>query len=397
MQYELCTKAPQCMCPIKLSLKIFIHSDELQTQYLVIIYNHRADTLLLSKQEISLMSLPPKRLFAIDFMRVFSLLMIILFHFNVEMITRRGYGDMILWHGNDYFDLGQIGVGLFVIISGYSLTMSSEFISTRDFYKKRLLRIFPQFYISYIACLFLLFIFNGSISFSAPTENFIFTVMGFDGYLNYKLQTFYVTGEWFLGAIISLYALFPFIRSAIYKHPIITLSSSLFVFLLNSHLYSILYTVNEWNNIVSMAVLFIFGGVAKVLFSNGDIKNKFIISVLCALYLLVFINDNIVLTKIITAIFIFCILMLVFELKAFSTMHSSILNKLAELSFAIFLVHHVIIYIITSINFDTSFLQNKYTLFSMCLISSFIFGNICHLLNCLLFKKYSLPWRRHIL
>ncbi|MDF1895854.1 acyltransferase family protein [Rahnella contaminans] len=343
------------------------------------------------------MSLPTKRIFAIDFMRVISLFVIILFHFNVEMITKRGYGDMILWHGNNYFDLGQIGVGLFVIMSGYSLTMSSEFISTRDFYKKRLLRIFPQFYISYISCLFLLVMFNGIISFSAPAENFIFTLIGFDGYFNYKFQTFYITGEWFLGAIISLYILFPLIRTAIYKHPVITFLASVFAFLLNSHFYSILYTVHEWNNIVSMAVLFIFGGAAKVLFSNGEVKNKFISSILCVFYLLALRNYNIVLTTISASILIFSIFMLVFELDVFSDMNSKVLNKIAELSFAIFLVHHVIIYIITSRSFDISFLQNKYILFLMCLFASFIFGNACYLLNSFLFKKISLPWRRHIL
>ena len=62
------------------------------------------------------------RIFSIDLLRVLSLFMIILFHFNVEMIMKRGWGDMIGWHGNNYIDLGQIGVGLFMIISGYSLS-----------------------------------------------------------------------------------------------------------------------------------------------------------------------------------------------------------------------------------------------------------------------------------
>lgn len=299
---------------------------------------------------------------------------------------------MILWHGNNYFDLGQIGVGLFMIISGYSLTASSEHISAKEFYKKRLLRIFPQFYISYIICMILLIACGNNLNFNVPSQNFIFTLIGFDGYLNYKIPTFYITGEWFLGAIISLYAIFPIIRICIYRHPIYTCIASLVVFLINSHYYSYLYDINEWNNIISMSVLFVFGGSARVVFTKYKLNSYLAIMAGGLIYLLFLRDSNIVLTKIISAIMAFTLVMFFFELKIASSMNSGLITKLAEVSFAIFLVHHVIIYIITGENFPLGNIKDNHLLFSLCLCASFIIGYACYKLNSLLFRKYSLPW-----
>ena len=78
-------------------------------------------------------------------------------------------------------------------------------------YMKRWKAVYPSFYIAYIM-LFIWYIrFNRTFFTGRSPLTLVFTVLGMDGYLAGAVPTWYILGEWFLGAIILCYVLYPLI------------------------------------------------------------------------------------------------------------------------------------------------------------------------------------------
>lgn len=175
------------------------------------------------------------RLFNLDCIRVIANLLIILFHYNVW--THRLLADDLLLVGN-YPVIGAVGVSLFLILSGASLSLGNggQFRAL-DLYRKRWLAIFPMFYLVY-ACCMILALAAGQYQFS-PDRNplsFVLTIFALDGLLASLLPTYYLVGEWFLGCIVIIYLLFPLIRrSFACNQPLTLLIAFACVFLLQAH------------------------------------------------------------------------------------------------------------------------------------------------------------------
>ena len=49
----------------------------------------------------------------------------------------------------------------------------------------------------------------------------LYSIIGSDSYLSYKLNTYFIAGEWFLGEIIIIYLLYPLILWIINKNIIL--------------------------------------------------------------------------------------------------------------------------------------------------------------------------------
>ncbi|EMN1226873.1 DUF1624 domain-containing protein [Enterobacter roggenkampii] len=66
------------------------------------------------------------RLFAPDFIRVISFFMIVLFHYNVEIYYN--YPGFLKLGELSYFGqtMGDVGISMFIIISGLSLVISTK-------------------------------------------------------------------------------------------------------------------------------------------------------------------------------------------------------------------------------------------------------------------------------
>lgn len=151
------------------------------------------------------------RLFYLDFTRAIAILLIIFFHYNVWL--KRIVGDERVMVQS--FDLaGSIGVSLFVILSGASLMASSKgSFTSLGFYKKRLLAIFPLFYVTYLAILLFYAVLYSKVPFSCKNPlAFLLTIVGMDGFLVYTIKNYYLIGEWFLGFIVIMYLFYPVVR-----------------------------------------------------------------------------------------------------------------------------------------------------------------------------------------
>ena len=79
------------------------------------------------------------------------------------------------------------------------------------------------FWIAYAFIFIYLFYQTKSNVWGLPAYKMIVTLFAMDGYLRPYISTFYIIGEWFLGCIVLIYAIFPILRKCVNKYPKITL------------------------------------------------------------------------------------------------------------------------------------------------------------------------------
>lgn len=155
-----------------------------------------------------------KRKNYIDIIRSVSVIIIVLFHFSslLKDFNYKGFSNFFLEYANGRW--GRIGVFLFFMISGSGLILSNmEEFTLKKFYVRRWLKIFPLFYLCYIP-LYLVdaIIIHKDFLYAGNPLKFLLTLIGMDGYLLTCIKNYYIIGEWFLGAIIILYLIFPLLR-----------------------------------------------------------------------------------------------------------------------------------------------------------------------------------------
>lgn len=164
-----------------------------------------------------------QRIFYLDFIRVLAAILIVITHFNNPYIAE----DPIFLNQPFNIYIGGLGVSLFLIISGSALMYTygdDEKFSLKEYYYKRFIGIYPMFWIAFIIANAFLFLRNGGHIFSsAPKWSIIFSVFAIDGLIaNTSFPTFYTLGEWFLGFIVLFYLIFPILRYGVKKHPVVT-------------------------------------------------------------------------------------------------------------------------------------------------------------------------------
>lgn len=160
-----------------------------------------------------------KRIQAFDLIRVFACLCVITIHFNYNISA--GFTLDNTFIPNTYLKgqvyLGDIGVCLFFMLSGATQMLSYKEGNLYEYYWKRIINLFPMFWIAYIIATILDALFLGNICFTNPR---LLTVsfFGLDGYYATKgMLSFgcYKLGEWFMGCIVLLYLISPFLYSAL--------------------------------------------------------------------------------------------------------------------------------------------------------------------------------------
>ena len=163
------------------------------------------------------------RIFYLDLIRALATLLIVLTHFNFHLKSHGG-GYVLTFQPFGIY-VGALGVSLFLIISGAALTLTYRRpINLKRFYWKRFLNIYPMFWTAWVlGTLSYVLIYNGRPPNAAPARSFIFTLLGVDGLVsNFGVTTMYLLGEWFLGFILLYYVVFPLLLWAIDRFPVIT-------------------------------------------------------------------------------------------------------------------------------------------------------------------------------
>ena len=183
--------------------------------------------------------------------------------------------------------------------------------------------------------------------YKGPLYKLLLNLIGLDGYLcySYNIKVFNLVGigEWFLGAIIIIYFLYPLLV-LIFNKNIFILNYVIFInyyLMYKTKVYSIV--INE-HNIFTCLKSFYFGMIAikyKFLFFQN--KVVFIISFLMVIVLFIFkISKTFFLISQIHGFALYIVLM---QLGEYITSHNyqKIFVIFSKLSYSIFLYHHCII------------------------------------------------------
>lgn len=154
-------------------------------------------------------SFPAKRLIEADILRAMAITMILVHHafdyFFLETITSpsiRSANELI----------GHLGLGIFFFISGYLLYHNNPKIASAgdilNFYRKRLLRIYPLYWMALIVSIFCLLYLDMYLYNSADHSagNLIVHFLGLQAFAGTSFIVY-----WFIGLILVFYVLYPVI------------------------------------------------------------------------------------------------------------------------------------------------------------------------------------------
>ncbi|MCG7328234.1 acyltransferase [Achromobacter sp. ACRQX] len=286
------------------------------------------------------------RLFYLDAIRVLAIVLIVLYHFNIQVRAQAPdssvVGSMTVFRQM----MGDLGVTLFIIISGASLGLTSaKWKGAGEFYLKRALAIYPPFWTAWLSAALVLYWLSGSWPGSGPTWKAVLTVTGFDGFFFYIGPNFYLVGEWFVGFILCLYALFPALRAAVFRWPLLTwIAVGALVYLLFRN-YASLFSIQVDRNPLMRLPEFLFGVcVARYVMPHKLIA--FIVSLGTLAFFAVWMPPiHILFYGLALGIACFCVLAYAGSVIPVSGRMAAAVSKFAQYSFLVFLVHHQVIYV----------------------------------------------------
>lgn len=158
------------------------------------------------------------RIIEFDYLRVICALGIISFHYSAD--SKNYYFSC--WYANG--EWGTMFVSSFFALSGILIWMNTGVVKNLKnmtiFFWKRWKTIFPAFYISWLYFYFRMVFKQGSWFYAnGAKRTMILTIIGLDGYAGGVIDNnYYLVGEWFLGAILILYFLYPIIALLFEKY-----------------------------------------------------------------------------------------------------------------------------------------------------------------------------------
>lgn len=298
------------------------------------------------------------RLFYLDLIRTVALICILIIHFNASVT---GYFTLPhkLFTSTLPFGiyLGDFGSTLFFIVSGASLCYTApEHFEPAAFYKKRFRAVYPMFWLAWAICFSLRFVLRPGYYAGAKTITLVLTVLGLDNFAvaaGWVGQDFACVGEWFLGSILFLYLLFPVLLYGYRKHPWVTFAVTCVA--------GTAIHLTGWDaRLVAIHLPEFFFGMLLVGLSR---KKQVWLAVAAGLLLAVqsFLGGWD--TKIVCALFgaaTFVVLILAADFVAVGPVRC-LCALLGKYSYAVFLVHHVIILRLVE-GFDLAALSRRDTL-----------------------------------
>lgn len=328
-----------------------------------------------------------ERLFYLDFVRAIAVISIVITHFNARYLylTPPAPEKAIITTMISNVYIGNWGVSLFFIISGAALMYTyGTGCDLKRFYKKRFLSIYPMFWMAYIAVFLYDFYINKSVPMAGiPKYRFVFSALGLDGLLiTNGFQTFYLIGEWFLGVIILTYLIFPLLRKFINEKPHLIMAVTFLLYILG-----LLFCYYGKYGIVSATLIFV--RMPELIFGmlfvkyNCKINWKIAIGSLAVLCINYFVNPPLVGDIQTTYVGILSFLVMVyvsyFVKNIFIKDFCAILSKY---SYAIFLVHHIIIaQMMSTFDLGSISVLHSYILFACVCVVIAIFAWVLYRLH----------------
>lgn len=294
-----------------------------------------------------------------DIIRVISFLFIVIHHSVTEVVAKYGFSN---WMSNLF--LGGVGVSFFVILSGCSLSLSKKNKNFTTFFLSRLSSILPFYWMAYLMAFIYLYIVNHEINMGADIFKVFITIIGLDGYLGSKINTYYLVGEWFTGFILILYI---FSQPAIWlakRKPFALIALSIIISWLSVHFSEgVFNNFFLWNKVPlwnpsSRLMEFCFGIIISMYFLNSMFKIN-ASAIFAVIYLLILSFSKVDLLQFTLLGSTICIATFIIMLRALMLVKlnhycSNAIEFLSKYSFLAFLLHHqVIMQILIKIKFTT--------------------------------------------
>lgn len=240
--------------------------------------------------------------------------------------------------------LGDLGVTLFIVVSATALmTSNTAHFSVSAFYVKRFLAIFPSYWIVYLTVAVLLFATRGNWAAGVAPWKFAFSVSALDGLLFHDRSSYYLVGEWFLGFILCLYAIFPLLRRGVIHQPMLAAGLVGIVFVLLHGSYDRFFTLLENRNPLLRLPEFFFG-LCFLLYVRPHLRTWGVVST-AVLVLLAFWAPPLSMQVygLVLGTACFCVLALVADSPRMPPSIARILGMASKYSFLAFLFHHQIV------------------------------------------------------
>ena len=331
-----------------------------------------------------------ERIFYLDFVRAIAVVFILITHFNAWYVFGREvpmYDKCVFFEYPFGIYVGAVGVSLFLIISGSALMYTyGDKLELKTFYKKRFVSIYPMFWIAYfVAFIPQLRIWNAT-GVVISKKSFILTVFGMDGYLSELGTNFFIVGEWFLGFIIIFYVIFPLLRVCINKNEVITVIAVVILYILSIRFYNSAFAISKFLPIRLPELVF------GMVFIKHRFKVKWFIAVPASAVLVlnyIFrpeIHNSIQTTYV--GLLFFIVLVYIADLIKNAKVIKVVCGFLSKFSYAIFLVHHVIINNVQAI-LDVNGISTakSYALFAILVIAIMITSVLLYYANKMLTNR----------
>lgn len=284
---------------------------------------------------------PKERIFYLDLIRALAVILILITHFNNPYLSDGGY---LFWNMPFGIYVGNLGVSLFLIISGTALAFTYQRpLDLKKFYWKRFKGIYPMFYLAWIiATVYFFVVTGGRPPNGAPLRTLPWTLTAMDGLAaNFHFQTMYILGEWFLGFIVLFYLVFPLMLWGIDRFPV---ASAVVILAIGAGTWFALQTPHAFPNAVILPLR-----LPELAFGIYTAKYwrrlQWFWAIPAAAVLLIFsffpdFNEDISTAVVGIAAFVF--LAALGDFIAIRPVQACV-SWLAKYSYPIFLVHHVVI------------------------------------------------------
>lgn len=260
--------------------------------------------------------------------------------------------------------LAEHGVTMFFVLSGFLITYlllkekhKTQNINVKSFYVRRVLRIWPLYYLYLIADLLVLWFLNVNFNFSVVAF-YIFFAANIPFIFNRALMN--LDHFWSIGVEEQFYLFWPWLFKKINKNLEIYLSI-IGLFLAGFRIY--VWYVKPFSEIAVFSVVnrfdcMILGGIAAILYSKRNVfflklvNNKISQTVSLFIYFLLFVNVFWFLNSIIE-IFVIAIATMVIIIGQIEknnrilNFNILVMDYLGKLSYGIYVIHPLIIFAIT--------------------------------------------------
>ena len=343
---------------------------------------------------------------AMNWLRVLAFAFIIVYHFIFELEQKGNFDPekgSLIKYSNSNLHIAIIGVSLFFMLSGAGLMLSSmRKWDIKDFYLRRFTKLLIPFYVvelfTLIASLAIKREWLSYFPFMSKSK-VIFNLLGMDGYFEQFFPTFSLhVGEWFLGALIMLYVLFPVFRLCMEKNRYVTiLVATVYYVVVN---YGNFFSTAPWTNVFVKAYDFILG--MFLILEIPKLLEKKKVSNLVNIVALLIIIVGIILKPAISmptaivnlmyAVVIFIYFFTADNVRLKDTLPDVLVEKICGVSYEVFLVHHIIIYYIGD-NLEGQIMGHKQILalfvteIIIMIAMALLVRNIVKLINQKIFKK----------